>query len=97
MDQLDHLIQHLAIQKIVAFSFLGRDDSSLAVSIRECEDYDFDEYGEEYVQGGMFEVGPARPAHKVISTQLVFANIYEAGNAVLRRRAALLGESWGDT
>jgi hypothetical protein len=96
MGQLDDLIEFLATHKRVAFAFIGPNGDSSAVSIRESEKCDFDEFGEDYSPGEMFEIGPARPSADVITTQLNFSDLYQAGNAVLRRRAELLGQAWGD-
>lgn len=96
MNQLDSLVEVLAQHKRVCFSFSAEGGTLLAVSIRECELYDFDEYGEEYAPGEMFEVGPVGPKHEIIGTSLAYANIQDAGNAVLRRRAERLGVPWGE-
>jgi hypothetical protein len=94
MEQLDDLIECLATHKCVTFPFIGPNGVSSAVSIRESEQYDFDEYGIDCVPGEMFEIGPARPSAELITTQWNFPDLYQAGNAVLRRRAALLGQPW---
>ncbi len=96
MDQLNQLVEMLARDKAVSFSFLVPGGEAQSVTIRECEDYDFEEYGEEYVPGTMFEVGPAHPSKPKVSTQLQFQDIHAAGNAVLKRRAEALGEPWQD-
>lgn len=94
MEQLDDLIEFLATHKRVVFSFIGPNGVCSAVSIRESEKCDFDEYGEDYAPGEMFEIGPARAAAEMIPTQLNFPDLYQAGKTVLRRRAELLGQSW---
>jgi hypothetical protein len=97
MNQLDSVAEILTQHKRVTFSFFTEEGTALVVAVRECEPYDFDEYGEEFVPGEMFEIGPARPMYEVMPTTLVYANISEAGNAVLRHRAELLGLPWGES
>jgi hypothetical protein len=96
MNQLDSLAEILTQHKRVSFSFSTEEGPLLVVAIRECEFYDFDEYGEEFVPGEKFEIGPARSMYEVRPTTLVYANISDAGNAVLRHRAELLGLPWDE-
>jgi hypothetical protein len=58
MNQLDSLAEILTQHKRVCFFFSTKEGTSLVVAIRECEPYDFDEYGEEFVPGEMFEISP---------------------------------------
>lgn len=96
--QLEKLAAELMSKKRVAFSFTptGQSECKGLVLVRECEEYDFLEYGEEFKLGEMFEIGPAKPQAEIVHTELRFSSVQEAGNAVLKRRAELLGEVWGD-
>jgi len=96
MDQLNQLVEILVRDKMVCFSFLDLNREVRSVAVRECEDYDFLEYGEEFAPGTMFEVGPVHPSKSTVSTQLQFQDMQVAGNAVLKRRAESLGEPWQD-
>ncbi|MDR7070164.1 hypothetical protein J2X02_003015 [Pseudoxanthomonas japonensis] len=96
MDQISQIVEILAREKVVSFSFLGPGEEVQSVTIRECEEHDFDEYGEKYAPGSMFEVGPTHPSKPRFSTQFQFPDIQVAGNAVLKRRAEALGEPWQD-
>ena len=95
-NTLHDLANELIRRKRVSFSFNLRatPQERGAVTVRECEDYDFAEYGEEYVEGEMFAVGPAAPAHKILATELVFESINAAGMAVLKEVALILGRPW---
>ncbi|WP_457444340.1 hypothetical protein [Roseateles sp. P5_E4] len=95
---LSSLANELIQRKRVSFSFCmpGGSNERAAVTVRECEDYDFVEYGEEYKEGEMFEVGPAAPAHKLTATNLEFESVHAAGRAVLMERASIQGEPWHD-
>ena len=97
-DTLSRLATELVQRKRVSFSFClaGGGNQRAAVTVRECEDYDFAEYGEEYKEGEMFAVGPAAPAHKPTATKLEFESIHAAGRAVLVERASIQGEPWHD-
>lgn len=96
-EMMGRLVQLLIENRRVAFSFVLLDSKvACSVRIRECEEYDSAEYGEEYAPGEMFEVGPPKVESAVIETQFIFANLQEAGNAVLRERARILGVTWDD-
>lgn len=94
---LSSLATELIQRKRVSFSFClpGGSNQRAAVTVRECEDYDFAEYG-EYKEGEMFEVSPASPAHKPTATKLEFESAHAAGRAVLIERASIQGEPWHD-
>jgi hypothetical protein len=95
-NTLHDIANELIQRKCVSFSFNlpGAMQERAAVTVRECEDYDFAEYEEEYVEGEMFAVGPAAPAHKVLATELVFESVNAAGTAVLKEVARILGNPW---
>lgn len=97
-DELADLVERLIAENQVAFSFLPTEaeQPELTVSIREGDESDFDEYGEAYEPGTMFEVGPPLPATPLIETRLQFNTMHQAGDAVLTRRAAMLGVPWND-
>lgn len=82
------LVDELASKGHVAFSFSidATLTSVLVVSVRECLEHDFAEYGEEYRQSEMFEIGPAKSLDGALVMQLVFPDVLAAGNAVLKRR-----------
>ena len=95
--QLGKLAAELVSKKSVAFSFIlvGQSECKGLVLVRECEEHDFLEYGEEFKPGEMFEIGPAKPQENITQTELNFSSVQEAGNAVLKSRAEILGEVWG--
>jgi hypothetical protein len=95
---LSSLATELIQLKRVSFSFClpGGSNQHAAVTVRECEDYDFAEYGEQYKEGEMFEVSPAAPAHEPTATKLEFESVHAAGRAILIERASIQGEPWHD-
>jgi hypothetical protein len=97
-DELGQLVALLATKRVVEFSFLPAvpEQTECAVSVRECDEADFAEYGEEPETGAMFEVGPPLQAQPLIETKLRFSTMQQAGDAVLKRRAEILGVPWGD-
>ena len=76
MKELANLADILIKNKAVSFSFIP-DEGVNIVKVRECEDYDFVEYGEEYKEGEMFEIGPTTSDEPYIETKLRFKDIYE--------------------
>ena len=95
MNELQELVNTLIKEKAICFSFESPSGVSY-VKVRECEDYDFVEYGEEYKEGEMFEIGPTTSDEPYIETKLRFKDIYEAGDYVLQQRAQILGVPWGN-
>jgi hypothetical protein len=97
-DELGQLAERLVAEKRLEFSFLPTDagQREVAVSVRECDEADFVEYGEKYEAATMFEIGPPLSGQALTETKLRFSTMQEAGDAVLQRRAAILGVPWGD-
>jgi hypothetical protein len=98
MHSISSLAELLIQDKSVSFSFLlaGSSEERSSVAVRECHEGDLVEYGIEFEQGEMFEVAPGSPKSNPILTNLGFASFREAGNAVLRERAAITGSEWND-
>jgi hypothetical protein len=90
---IEEIVEYLKTKKRVCF-YYETPDGTGSVQIRECEDFDYIEYGTEVEDGDMFEIGPTKSSDDIIQTSLKFEDMYAAGRPILKRLAEDDGIFW---